>query len=91
MAAGGLAMGWRRLGLSEMLLSGLGKAISIQQAPVAGYVRRLRRARPEATPAEIVAVLEKRYVAVVTGTGAAVGSTAAVQAIGPVGMAADPR
>ncbi|BBY05146.1 hypothetical protein [Mycobacterium noviomagense] len=53
------------------------------QGPAAKtYVERLRRANPDATPAQIVAKLEKRYLAAVTGSGAAVGSTAAFPGIG---------
>ncbi|WP_375488992.1 hypothetical protein [uncultured Mycobacterium sp.] len=53
------------------------------QGPAAkAYVERLRRAKPDATPAQIVAKLEKRYLAAVTGSGAAVGSTAAFPGIG---------
>lgn len=63
-------MGDERVRLPEVLHSALAKAIGIQQAPIAGYVARLRRARPDATPTEIIAVLEKRYLAAVTGTGA---------------------
>ncbi|MGH3995386.1 MAG: hypothetical protein ACRDSN_23330, partial [Pseudonocardiaceae bacterium] len=40
--------------------------------------------RPGATPAEIVAVLEKQYLATVTGTGAAVGGVAAAPGVGTV-------
>jgi hypothetical protein len=75
-------MGQREVGLPAVLLRGLEKAISMQRSPAAGYVARLRRARPNATPAEIVAVLEKRYLTAVTGTGAAVGSAAAAPGIG---------
>jgi hypothetical protein len=71
-------------GLRAVLLRGVEKAISLQRARVAGYVARLRRARPDATPAEFVAVLEKRYLATVTGTGAAVGGFAAAPAVGTV-------
>ncbi len=77
-------MGDGRLGLSDVLLRGLEKAIGLQQAPVKGYVSRLRRARPDATPAEIITVLEKQYLTAVTGTGAAVGGVAAVPAVGTV-------
>ncbi len=69
-------------GLRAVLLRGVEKAISLQRARVAGYVARLRRARPDATPAEFVAMLEKRYLATVTGTGAAVGGFAAAPAVG---------
>lgn len=70
------------MGLPAVLLRGVEKAISMQQAPVAGYVARLRRARPNATPAQIVAVLERQYLATVTGTGAAVGGIAAAPVVG---------
>ncbi|MGH3966511.1 MAG: hypothetical protein ACRDRY_25280 [Pseudonocardiaceae bacterium] len=77
-------MGDRRVDLPTVLMRGLEKAIGIQQSPVAGYVARLRRARPGATPAEIVAVLEKQYLVTVTGTGAAVGGVAAAPGVGTV-------
>ncbi|MGH3827329.1 MAG: hypothetical protein ACRDQX_09175 [Pseudonocardiaceae bacterium] len=81
---GGLTMGVGRVGLTEVLLRGVEKAMDMQQAPVAGYVARLRRTRPDTTPSEVIAVLEKRYLAVVTGAGAAVGGAAAVPAVGAV-------
>ncbi|BBU21775.1 hypothetical protein [Mycobacterium xenopi] len=53
------------------------------QGPAAqAYVARLRRANPDATPAQIAAKLEKRYLAAVTGSGAAVGSAALFPGIG---------
>ncbi|MGQ0779377.1 MAG: hypothetical protein ACT4NY_34010 [Pseudonocardiales bacterium] len=70
--------------LTAVLQRALEKAIGIQHSPVASYVALLRRARPDATPAEIIAVLEKQYLAAVTGTGAAAGGVAAVPGIGTV-------
>jgi F0F1-type ATP synthase membrane subunit c/vacuolar-type H+-ATPase subunit K len=53
------------------------------QGPAAeAYVSRLRHAHPGAGPAEIVAKLEKRYVAVVTAGGVAVGAAATIPGIG---------
>ncbi len=53
------------------------------QGPAAkAYVQRLRRAHPAATPADIVRKLEKRYLTAITGSGAAVGSTAAFPGVG---------
>jgi hypothetical protein len=77
-----MGAGW--VGLSGVLLRGVEKTIGMQRSPVAGYVARLRRGRPDATPTEILAVLEKRYLATVTGTGAAVGGIAAAPALGAV-------
>jgi len=53
------------------------------QAPAAeAYVARLRRARPDAGPAEIDAKLERHYLAALTASGAAVGSAATFPGIG---------
>jgi hypothetical protein len=75
-------MGDTQLELPAVLLRGVEKAISLQQAPVAAYVTRLRRSEPYATPAEIIETLERRYLATVTGAGAAVGGVAAAPAVG---------
>lgn len=56
---------------------------SRSQGPAAtGYVDRLRRVDPGASPAAIVSKLEKRYLAAVTASGAAVGSAAALPGVG---------
>lgn len=68
--------------LPTVVHSGLEKAIGLQHSAVAGYVARLRRVRPAATPAEIIATLEKQYLAAVTGAGAAMGGAAAVPGAG---------
>lgn len=53
------------------------------QGPAAeAYVSRLRNADPDATPAAILAKLQKRYVAIVTAGGVAVGAAATVPGIG---------
>lgn len=54
----------------------------VQGPAVRAYVERLRNSDPGAGPAQVVAKLEKRYLAAATATGAAVGATAAVPAIG---------
>ena len=77
-------MGNRRADLPQVLLGALEKAIDLQQSLVAGYVARQRRARPDATPAEIIEVLEKQYLRAATGTGAAVGGVAAAPGVGTV-------
>lgn len=53
------------------------------QGPAAqAYVARLRRAHPAAGPAEIAYRLEKRYLAALTASGAAVGSAATFPGVG---------
>jgi hypothetical protein len=54
----------------------------VQAPAVKAYVERLREHNPDATPAEIVAKLEKHYLAAVMASGAAVGSAAAFPGIG---------
>lgn len=54
----------------------------VQGPAVRAYVQRLRGRDPDAGPAQIVTRLEKRYLAAATASGAAVGATAAVPAIG---------
>lgn len=60
----------------------LERSARLQAPAVEAYVRRLRRAHPNATPDEIITRLEKRYLAAVMASGAAVGSAAAVPGIG---------
>ncbi len=53
------------------------------QAPaVAKNVARMRRAHPGESPGQIIERLEKLYLTTVTGSGTAVGATAAVPAVG---------
>lgn len=69
--------------MSARVLSQVLERSTRAQAPaVRAYVARLRRSNPEATPAEIVTKLEKRYLAAVMASGAAVGSAAAFPGIG---------
>ena len=58
------------------------RSARLQGPAAAAYVERLRRADPDAGPATIVSKLEKRYVAAVTASGAAVGSTAVLPGFG---------
>lgn len=54
----------------------------VQGPAIRAYVERLRRQRPEATPADIAKKLEKHYLAAVMASGAAVGSAAAFPGLG---------
>ncbi|MCV7218056.1 hypothetical protein H7J51_22550 [Mycobacterium crocinum] len=69
--------------MSARVLSQIIERSTRAQAPaVKAYVARLRRANPEASPAEIVTKIETRYLAAVMASGAAVGSAAAFPGIG---------
>ncbi len=64
------------------LIRALDKAVSIQSTAIAGYVDRLRRKNPEATPAEIQELVDKHFLRITTGTGAGAGAAAAVPGVG---------
>jgi len=62
----------------------LERGARVQAPAVEAYVQRLRRTIPGATPADIVTRLEKRYLAAVMASGAAVGSAAALPGVGTI-------
>lgn len=62
----------------------LEKALEIQEPVVVAHVARMRRARPDAPPAEIITSLEKQFLASVSAIGAAAGGAAAVPGVGAV-------
>ena len=60
----------------------LDRTLAIQRPLVLAHLRSVRLRHPQSTPAEIVRILERRYLAAVTTGGAAVGATAVVPGIG---------
>jgi len=60
----------------------LEKALEVQQPIVDAHLARMRRSRPDAPPAEIVASLEKQFLASVSAIGAASGGAAAAPGVG---------
>jgi hypothetical protein len=60
----------------------LDRVLAIQRPVVLAHLRSIRLRHPEASSAEIVRILERRYLAAVTTGGAAVGATAVVPGIG---------
>jgi hypothetical protein len=60
----------------------LDRAVTIPSASVHAHVDKIRRRHPDATPQEVVELLEREYLLVVQGTGGAVGAAAATPAIG---------
>lgn len=65
-----------------MMVRGLDRVLSIQRPLVLAHIRSIRLRNPQATPTEIIRILERRYLAAVTTGGAAVGATAVVPGIG---------
>jgi hypothetical protein len=72
----------RREFVSSLLNTSLDKALGAQAPLARGYVKHAREASPEATPAEILAEAERRFLNLVTTIGAAAGASAAVPGIG---------
>ncbi|MFT4219861.1 MAG: hypothetical protein QM611_05025 [Microbacterium sp.] len=59
----------------------LDRVMAIQRPVVVAHLRSIRLRHPDATPTEIVRMLERRYLAAVTTGGAAVGATAVVPGV----------
>ncbi|MFF3993638.1 hypothetical protein ACFYX8_10045 [Streptomyces cyaneofuscatus] len=66
----------------QRVLALLDKAVEAQSSLVRKNIVRARQRNPEATPAEVIRNLERMYVSALTGTGAAVGGTAAAPGVG---------
>lgn len=66
----------------RVLNSTLDRFLAIHRPAVLAHLRSIRRRNPGATPAQLAAILERRYLAAVTTGGAAVGVTAVIPAIG---------
>lgn len=62
-------------------VTGFDRVLSIHRPVVLAHIRSLRRRHPDASPEQIVRILEKRYVAAVTAGGAAVGATAVIPGV----------
>ncbi|WP_084104447.1 hypothetical protein [Demequina sp. NBRC 110056] len=58
------------------------KAIAVQRPAVTAYIKEVRRRKPDASPAEVMRIIERQYVATTTSASAAVGASAAIPAVG---------
>lgn len=65
-----------------LTIRALDRVLAVQRPAVLAHLRSIRLRHPDATPAQIIRILEKRYLTTVTVTGGAVGATAVVPAIG---------
>ncbi|GAA1494163.1 hypothetical protein [Curtobacterium herbarum] len=62
----------------------LDRAISVQRPVVVAHVARVRRRHPDASPAQVVEILERQYLTAVTSGGAAVGASAVIPGVGMI-------
>ena len=69
-------------GRQAQVEKGLDRLLSVQRPVVLAHIRAIRRRNPNATPTQVVAILERRYLAAVTSGGAAVGASAVIPAVG---------
>lgn len=64
------------------VVTGFDRVMAIQRPAVLAHIRGIRRRHPEASPEQLVRILERRYLAAVTSGGAAVGATAVIPGVG---------
>ncbi|GAF50855.1 MULTISPECIES: hypothetical protein [Rhodococcus] len=70
--------------VEKVLVSVLDNGSRLQAPAVAKYVEWVRRSHPGESPAQIVERMEKMFLLAVTGSGSAVGATAAIPGVGTV-------
>jgi hypothetical protein len=64
------------------VVRGFDAVMAIQRPAVLAHIRAIRRRNPNATPDQLVRILERRYLAAVTSGGAMVGATAVIPGVG---------
>jgi len=66
----------------RMIDAMLDRAVSLPSAAIHAHVDKLRARNPEASPAQIIGMLEKQYMLAISASGGAVGAAAAAPAVG---------
>jgi hypothetical protein len=61
---------------------GLDQLLSVQRPMVLAHIRSIRHRNPDASPAQVIRILETRYLAAVTAGGAAVGASSVIPGVG---------
>jgi hypothetical protein len=69
-------------GLHPRVAQGIDRVLSVQRPVVLAHIRSIRNSRPDASPAQIIAILERRFLTAVTSGGALVGASSAIPAVG---------
>lgn len=65
-----------------LIIRALDRVLAIQRPAVIAHLRGIRLRHPEASPADLVRILERRYLTAVTAGGAGVGATAVIPGVG---------
>ncbi|MFM9920075.1 hypothetical protein [Lacisediminihabitans sp. H27-G8] len=67
---------------SPQVEKGVERLLSVQRPVVLLHIRSIRRRNPDASPAQVIKILETRYLAAVTAGGAAVGASSVIPGVG---------
>jgi hypothetical protein len=67
---------------SRYAVGGFDRLLSVQRPIVLAHLKSIRRGRPDASPDQIIRILERRYLTAVTTGGALVGASAVIPAVG---------
>ncbi|MCA5892978.1 hypothetical protein LEP48_06370 [Isoptericola sp. NEAU-Y5] len=79
---------WTSYRSTPVLDSLLDKAVTIPSAQIHRHVDKLRARNPEASPAQIIQMLEREYLTLLATAGGAVGAAAAAPSVGTVAASA---
>ena len=67
---------------NRFVVSGIDRVLTVQRPAVLAHLHSIRSRNPEATPEEVIRILERRFLAAVTTGGALVGASAVLPAVG---------
>ena len=74
--------------VSQGFMDVLNKVVSVQSSVIIGYVDKLKKRNKNASTAELQKLIDKHYLNIVSGTGAAAGASSAIPGIGLISGAA---
>ncbi|WP_100363928.1 hypothetical protein [Diaminobutyricimonas aerilata] len=69
-------------GANARVLKAIDRVLGVQRPVVLAHIRAIRARHPHASPAEVIRILEREYLAAVTTGGAAVGASAVIPGVG---------
>jgi hypothetical protein len=67
---------------NRFVVSGIDRMLTVQRPAVLAHLHSIRAHNPDATPQEVIRILERRYLTAVTTGGALVGASAVIPAVG---------
>ncbi len=67
---------------NRFVVGGIDRLLTVQRPAVLAHLRSIRAHNPDATPEQVIRILERRYLTAVTTGGALVGASAVIPAVG---------